>query len=573
MNRTPFSSGRLVSALVIVTAVAGSPTAALAQSRDAWSPSRDASSGRFDNDRPPAPPMRRAPGAPNGARQQRGPSDNAARPQNRSTAPRMNMNQSPVQRVRHDVDQAGNPLPRYARSDVQNRSFDGGPQRAMQAGGPPRSRSVSRTGYNSGPSGNVRVAARRMDHNGMNDRMTYDDALSSSGGEAVPGNVVDGGMAYEGGPGMSHGGGCASCQGGGGAGYGDWGGGGCSDCGSGCGDCGSGCGGCGDGGSCCGSCGGMGCGDCGGCVDECGNGGPRGHHWGYNYRPWWGCCGPWGENLTLFGGVHGFKSGPDQGQNGNFGFHEGFNWGTPLFPNAGWGAQAGGSIHHSDLSGYNVGGVNTSSSRTQYFVTAGLFRRSQGMGPYGGGHQWGVVGDYMADDYYANMRFGQVRAEASWIFGNCNELGFWGAFGAGSDTAIYNLSNERRIVEIWEPRDLYAFFWRRTWCCQAQTRLWGGFSGTGEGMVGGDAWAPISDCLSLQGGFNYVVPSDGNDRRQVDVVNRSALEGWNVTINMVWHPACNVRCLTSNPWRPLMNVADNSVFMLNRLAGSGAVAP
>lgn len=560
MNRTPFVLGRLVGTFLVAATVAYCPLAAHAQSRDAWSPNRDDNAARYDNDRPPAPPRRRTNGP------SRGPNGGIVRPQGRPGVP-SRMNQGPVQRVRHDVDQAGNPLPPYARSDVQSRTNYGGPQRATQAGGPPRDRMASRTGYNPGPGPGPRVASRGMNQSHMSDGMTYEGALSSSGGEPVHGHAMDGGVVYEGGQGMSHGGGCASCQGGGG--YSDWGGGGCSDCGGGgCGDCGDGyCGGCGD----CGGCG-M---DCGGCGDECGNGGPRGHHWGYNYRPWWGCCGPWGENLTLFGGVHGFKNGADQGVNGNFGFHEGFNWGVPLFPHAGWGAQAGGSIHHSDLSGYNIGGVNTSSSRTQYFVTAGLFRRSQGMGPYGGGHQWGVVGDYMADDFYVNMRFGQVRAEASWLFGGCseNELGFWGAFGAGSDTSIYNLSNERRIVEIWEPQDLYAFFWRRTWCGQAQTRLWGGFTGNGDGMVGGDGWAPISDCLSLQGAFNYVIPRETVDRDFAEVANRGALEGWNVTINVVWHPACNVRCLTSNQWRPLMNVADNSVFMLNRLAGSGAIAP
>lgn len=561
MNRTPETSARLVSISLLVTAMAQVPSVAWAQMAGGWSPNRDASAVRYNNDLPPDPPVRRTPVGPNSMRTTRGPGQSAGRPANRpGTAPRMN-GQGPVQRVRHDVNQAGNPLPRYARADVQERTVNGSPQRAMQAGGPPRERLATRTGY--APSGGpTRVAARRTVNGQMGDHMTYDGALSS-GGESVPGNVVDGGTYYEGGSMGGHGmpsGGCASCQGGGGGDYG----GGCSDCG----DFGGGCSDCGDCGGGCGSCGGCG----GGCVDECGNGGPRGHHWGYNYRPWWGCCGPWGENLTLFGGVHGFKGGPDQGVNSNFGFHEGFNWGMPLFPHVGWGAQAGGSIHHSDLSGYNIGGVTTSSSRTQYFVTAGLFRRSQGMGPYGGGHQWGVVGDYMADDFYANMRFGQVRAEASWLFGNCHELGFWGAFGAGEDTQVYRLDNQRRIIETWQPQNLYAFFWRANWCCQAQTRLWGGFTGNGDGMVGGDAWAPVSDCLSLQGGFNYIIPDDTNNHL-AEVNHRSNLEGWNVSINIVWHPAWNARCQGCNPWRPLLPVADNSVFMLNRLAGSGAVAP
>lgn len=36
------------------------------------------------------------------------------------------------------------------------------------------------------------------------------------------------------------------------------------------------------------------------------------------------------RDLTVFGGVHGFKGPLDQGRNGNFGFHEGVNLGGPL---------------------------------------------------------------------------------------------------------------------------------------------------------------------------------------------------------------------------------------------------
>ena len=43
-------------------------------------------------------------------------------------------------------------------------------------------------------------------------------------------------------------------------------------------------------------------------------------------------------------------------------------------------------------------------------------------------------------------------------------------------------------------------------------------------------------------------------------------ESWGLIIQLVWYPGQNAKCQQKNPYRPIFNVADNSLFMVNRLA-------
>lgn len=296
------------------------------------------------------------------------------------------------------------------------------------------------------------------------------------------------------------------------------------------------------------------CTDCGDCGEGCAPGG-------------FGLCGGcWWENLTLFAGPQGFKGPVDQGRNGNFGFHEGFNWGGALFPAWQWGWQAGGQVVHSNLSGDQVVGADTK-SRTQGFVTGGVFRRCRWGGPYGGGVQWGVVGDYLVDDYYVDMNFGQVRAEVSIIGHACHEFGFWTAVAGGDHRATYLVNNERRILEHWAANEQYLFFYRYNYCHGGQLRVWGGFTGEGDGLFGGDWRVPLSHVCGLEGNFHYVIPHD------TDVTPGYLQESWNLGMNLVFYPGASARGSSCSPWRPLFAVADNTAFTLRRLADSGSVAP
>jgi len=283
----------------------------------------------------------------------------------------------------------------------------------------------------------------------------------------------------------------------------------------------------------CGSCAEFGCGP--GPCDPCWCGPPCGYDWG------------WLRRLNLFAGVQGFKGPPDFGINGNFGFHEGVNFGAPLGGPAGIGFQAGFQAVHSNFSGYQSTGQMSRGDRDQFFVTGGLFRRA-----LCGGVQWGTAFDYLHDSYYARVDVTQIRAELSWVERHFRwELGFWGAFGTSDD----QIAIPARITV--QPTDLFAFFYRRQFLEGGQGRIWTGFTGEGDAMMGADCTVPLGGSWALEGDFNYVVPRDAIGwPGQLE-------EGWGLAVHLVWYPGREARCVHSDPFHPLFSVADNSVFMVH----------
>lgn len=329
-------------------------------------------------------------------------------------------------------------------------------------------------------------------------------------------------------------------------------------------------GGCGDG--CCGVACSPSCGDCGdgccstyddgfyggGCEDGCCD------RW---IDP--GCCFPWGifrhcdacdnwcwsQDLTIFGGPQAFQGPLDLGLNGNFGFHYGFNYAIPFWHRMGIGAQVGGQIVHSNLSGDAglSGDMNIGDQRTQYFLTTGFFRRAWRGGC---GWQWGVVVDLLNDSYYAEVDYAQVRAEFSKHFRGGNEFGFWGAFGTTDDEVATDATGTTFVTSA--VINQYNFFYRRNFTNGGAARIWVGGTDAGDGIVGGDARVPLSDRFSLQTSFNYLIPQDGSTEEGV------LQESWGITTNFVWHPGRTGLVYGRSRYRPLFDVADSSIFFVDR---------
>lgn len=264
---------------------------------------------------------------------------------------------------------------------------------------------------------------------------------------------------------------------------------------------------------------------------------------------------PW-DNLTIFGGVEGFTGPKNGGQTGSFGFHEGANWGAPL-PcfNGCLGMQLGAQVTQANLSGSEF----TPETRHQTFVTGGLFRRVDS------GLQYGLVFDYLSDDWYTNTDLTQLRAEVAWVFPSAHELGFWMTASMDEDTANATVFDNQIPVTgpaSWKGTDLYAFFYRHRFSGWegATGRLFAGFSGESDGFIGSDVQVPLSCDIALQAGFAYLVPeetkgpaSTGNEQ-----------ESWNVGISLVWYPGCATSSSKSY-FAPLFNVADNGSFMVDQV--------
>lgn len=261
------------------------------------------------------------------------------------------------------------------------------------------------------------------------------------------------------------------------------------------------------------------------------------------------------DKFEFFGGAQGFTGPATRGAGSSFGFHEGLNWGSslPCMPNEPFAAQLGFRATQNNFSGSSI----TDDDRRQFFVTGGFFRRVDW------GLQGGVVFDYMHDEwYYDAIDLNQIRGEVSWVFPCQHELGFWFTQGMSNTTTTSEFRTApavfTTVTEGWEPTDIYAAFYRRKFQdCGAEGRLFGGFTGESDGIIGADVNLPISDRFALRSGFTYLIPSEGQS------TGGFAEESWNVGISLVWYPGCrNSRNQDYN--RPLFNVADNGSFMIDR---------
>ncbi|MGE0760508.1 MAG: DUF6666 family protein [Pirellulaceae bacterium] len=288
------------------------------------------------------------------------------------------------------------------------------------------------------------------------------------------------------------------------------------------------------------SCGMDGCGGCGNCQD---------------------CCLrlptiPF-DNLTVFGGVHGFTGPKNRGETASFGFHEGFNWGAPV-PCFGdcLSMQAGARFTQSDLSGAEF----SPDSRSQMFLTAGLYRRVDW------GLQFGIAFDYLSDDWYTSTDLYQLRPEAAWVFPCGHELGFWFTAGMNEDSATSRVFTGPAVAvnlqEQWEATDLYAFYYRHRFSQWegATARGYAGFTGASDGLIGADLHIPVGCDFALEAGFAYLIPEE--DKGPVGAGN--AEEGWNIAISLVWYP-CSGRAMSRSYSSPLFQVADNGSFMVDQV--------
>jgi hypothetical protein len=264
--------------------------------------------------------------------------------------------------------------------------------------------------------------------------------------------------------------------------------------------------------------------------------------WDESLKRWWT------RDLELFAGIHGFKGPLDQGRNGNFGFHEGFNFGAPLgiFD---WGWQIGAEATQSNFSGDDAVDPR-SADRNQFFVTGGIFKRAHEWG-----FQWGVVYDWLHDDYYVQTNMKQIRSDTSFLFpGGMHEIGYFGAYGTGGGNWVL-LDRQLQYFIYMEPTDVFALYYRRYFDGGGDGRIWLGLSGRGDGILGGEIRVPMGKNWELENRFNYLIPKQGGG------TSAEIQESWGVTIDLVFYVGHPARCERYHPYRPMLNVADNTLFM------------
>ncbi len=291
-----------------------------------------------------------------------------------------------------------------------------------------------------------------------------------------------------------------------------------------------------------------GCNDCGAATDAC-------------------CCQPFGWLLDwsrgdLWIGTTGFTGasnflGATAGSGGqiagNFGFQEGFNFGTRLPGVLGGqlGSQLGMRFTQTQLDGTTAG----DDSRTQTFVTAGLFRRVD----YG--LQGGLVVDYLHDDWVYKADLLQLRGELSFLFSACHDFGFRFSDSQQTDDTQATLRGGTAPLDIrLAALNTYRFFYRARFgqSLAGVAELQAGFSEDSGAILGANLRAPLQNQLGLDVNATYLLPAD-------DIIPSYTREGWNLSMSLVWTPG---RCFGGDRdyYRPLMNVGDNGSFLTRHAA-------
>ncbi len=267
-------------------------------------------------------------------------------------------------------------------------------------------------------------------------------------------------------------------------------------------------------------------------------------------------------NYEFFGGVSGFTgpanfagvsvNDPDlRSGTGSFGFFEGLNSGRSLRPlGLDLALQAGVRAAQSNLSA----AAFTDESRNQVFVTGGLFRRVDF------GLQYGLVVDYLYDDWWFRNDLVQLRGELSWNDSCGHEFGYQfmaGVNDSSGQTSVFDIAGAElnRIVGF-EAVDQHRFFFRGQTAGGGEYQAFAGGTGSSDGLIGLTMTSAMRNRLALQGGAAYLIPSEG--RRSGGFEN----ESWNLSMGIVFRPGGG--SFGRGYSRPLFDVADNGTFMVDR---------
>jgi len=265
------------------------------------------------------------------------------------------------------------------------------------------------------------------------------------------------------------------------------------------------------------------------------------------------------RRFEFFAGVNSF-TGPAnhasdtvrRGGSGSFGFYEGVNEGRSLDNLLGidLAAQLGMRATQSSLSGAEF----TDEARKQIFVTGGLFRRVDF------GLQYGVVVDYLYDDWWYQNNLVQLRGELSWNDACGHEFGYQFMAGTKDSTSRTRLLGAGGAITsgsvTFEPTDQHRLFLRGSIGGGGSYQAFLGGTARGDGLVGASLLSAFRGRFAVQGGATYLIPTESNRDRGY------ANEGWNLSLGIVFRPGGKDGC--GRYCRPLFDVADNGTFLVDR---------
>ena len=161
--------------------------------------------------------------------------------------------------------------------------------------------------------------------------------------------------------------------------------------------------------------------------------------------------------------------------------------------------------------------------------------------------------DYLHDIYYQNANLQQIRSETGFVLDDVYEIGYYGAYGVGERQGPGRRRQARpdRHVRPLRPPQFRERRRRPNLGRSHRQRR----RTVGRRSLG-------SARKELRPGE----PDQLHDSRSKAAAIAQTRESWGLVIQLVWYPGQNAKCQQQNPYRPMFNVADNSLFMVDRLA-------
>jgi hypothetical protein len=196
----------------------------------------------------------------------------------------------------------------------------------------------------------------------------------------------------------------------------------------------------------------------------------------------------------------------------------------------------------------------TDESRNQIFLTGGLFRRVDF------GMQYGLVVDYLYDDWWFRNNLVQLRGELSWNDACGHEFGYQFMVGTDSSTSVTRLLGANNAVTngtaAFEAINQHRLFLRGATAGGGSYLAFAGGTDRGDGLLGAALLSPFRNCFAVQSGFTYLIPAESHR------AGGFANEGWNLAMGIVYRPGGKAGC--GRYCRPMFDVADNGTFMVDR---------
>lgn len=237
----------------------------------------------------------------------------------------------------------------------------------------------------------------------------------------------------------------------------------------------------------------------------------------------------------------------------SFGSYAGFNMGLPLC-----------RLTCGVLSGqFGLRTVNTNfngndfsiDDRNQLFLTAGFYRRVD----YG--LQFGMVADFLREEWFANSDTVQLRGDLGYVWPSGTTFGFRFATNTQDDIVAGTFNGQNFANMGVTTNENYRFYIRHDAARGGFGEVYGGWTETNQGLLGLDFDMPITERWAFEAGYTWYLDDTPAVAPQVQLGGYPN-SAYNAYVGISFRP--RGRSHYHNYDRPMFDVADNGSMSIIR---------